>query len=161
MFHLTHRYLAGREMQGYEVSQFAASVEHHSKHNLKYWDHTPYLGLGPSAHSFDGDRRWWNIRRTDPYQESVAAGRRPVEDQETLDARALVLESLMTGLRTYVGVDLGAVGERRGIDLIGLNAELIERLSTTGLASFDGSRVVPTLDGLAVADAVVRQFDVG
>lgn len=65
LFRLTHRHLNDSGMQGYEVSQFAAAAEHRSKHNRKYWDHTPYLGLGPSAHSYHGDRRWWNIRRTD------------------------------------------------------------------------------------------------
>jgi len=52
LFLLTHRHLNASGMQGYEVSQFASSQEHHSRHNLKYWNHTPYLGLGPAAHSF-------------------------------------------------------------------------------------------------------------
>ncbi|MBN2417833.1 MAG: radical SAM family heme chaperone HemW, partial [Deltaproteobacteria bacterium] len=51
------------EQQGflhYEVSNFAKRPELRSRHNMKYWKRVPYLGLGPSAHSFDGEKRWWN-----------------------------------------------------------------------------------------------------
>jgi oxygen-independent coproporphyrinogen-3 oxidase len=79
LFRQTHRQLNASGYQGYEVSQFALDPAHRSRHNLKYWDHTPYLGLGPSAHSFDGRRRWWNLPRTDDWQERVAGAVRPVE----------------------------------------------------------------------------------
>ena len=161
LFHLTHRFLADAGMQGYEVSQFAAAPEHRSRHNLKYWSHTPYLGLGPSAHSYEGDRRWWNLRRTDDYQDCVRDGRRPVEEEESLDARALVLEALMTGLRTYAGVDLRVVEQRWGIDLLSRNRSLVERLVSGGFAEFDGTRLAPTLDGLAIADSLAPRFDLG
>ena len=51
LFELTHRFLADAGYAAYEVSNFARSRDHESRHNRKYWDHTPYLGLGPSAHS--------------------------------------------------------------------------------------------------------------
>jgi len=161
LFHLTHRFLADAGMQGYEVSQFAAGPEHRSRHNMKYWNHTPYLGLGPSAHSYEGDRRWWNLRRTDDYQDCVRDGRRPVEEEESLDAQALVLEALMTGLRTYAGVDLRVVEQRWGIDLLSRNRSLVERLVSGGFAEFDGTRLAPTLDGLAIADSLAPRFDLG
>ena len=83
LFLMTHRFLASHGYPGYEVSNFARSPEHQSRHNRKYWDHTPYLGVGPSAHSFSGlagRRRWWNERKIKPYQDanrnSRATGRR-------------------------------------------------------------------------------------
>jgi oxygen-independent coproporphyrinogen-3 oxidase len=158
LFELTHRHLNGAGLQGYEVSQFAVSPEHHSRHNIKYWNHTPYLGLGPSAHSFDGRRRWWNIRRTDSWQSRIREERRPVESFETLDKQALVLESLMMGFRTYAGVDLARVSSRWGVDLVAANRPLIERLQTQGLLRLDRDRLVPTLGGLAVADSLASQF---
>jgi oxygen-independent coproporphyrinogen-3 oxidase len=154
LFELTHRLLNDAGMQGYEVSQFAASPQHRSRHNMKYWDHTPYLGLGPSAHSFDADERWWNLRRSDPWQDAIAAGRRPVEERESLDERALALEALMTGLRTYAGVEL------RGRLRDG-NAALIERMEAQGLLKLEGDRLLPTLAGLAVADSLAASFDLG
>jgi oxygen-independent coproporphyrinogen-3 oxidase len=160
LFRATHELLNASGMQGYEVSQFAVGSEHHSRHNLKYWDHTPYLGLGPAAHSLHGDRRWWNVRRTDPWQERVREGHRPVEGDETLDTRALVLEALMTGLRTYAGVDLGRLRSRWGLDLLDANRALVDRLETDGLLALTGVRLVPTLRGLALADTLATQFEI-
>jgi len=159
LFRLAHRHLEAAGLAGYEVSQFASAPEHRSRHNLKYWDHTPYLGLGPAAHSFHVDRRWWNLRRTDPWQDRIERGEPPIEGEETLDAEALVLESLMTGLRTHAGVDLGRIRSRFGLDLRVASAALIERLESAGLLKLEHDRLVPTLDGLAVADGLAAQFD--
>ncbi len=60
----------------YEVSNFARPGRE-SRHNRKYWNHTPYLGLGPAAHSFEGRRRRWNSRSVDTYISELAAGRHP------------------------------------------------------------------------------------
>jgi len=158
LFRLTHRHLEASGYRGYEVSQFAADPAHRSRHNLKYWDHTPYLGLGPSAHSFEGRRRWWNFRRTDAWQERVARAVRPVEASETLDDRALALESLMLGFRTHAGVDTHRLRSRWGVELLGSNAELVRRLQSDGLISVVDGRLAPTLEGLAVADSLATLF---
>jgi oxygen-independent coproporphyrinogen-3 oxidase len=159
LFRLTHRYLNDSGMQGYEVSQFARAAAHRSRHNLKYWNHTPYLGLGPAAHSFNERRRWWNHRRTDPWQQAVLQGSLPVEGEERLDTRAMVLEALMTGLRTYAGVDLSELRSRWGVDLLATDAALINRLHSAGLLSLTDDRLVPTLEGLALADSIAAIFD--
>ena len=82
LFFLTHELLADAGFEAYEVSNFASAPEHRSAHNQKYWDHTPYLGLGPSAHSFAGGRRWWNQAQASPLagravrREEAGRGRR-------------------------------------------------------------------------------------
>jgi oxygen-independent coproporphyrinogen-3 oxidase len=159
LFRLTHRYLNGAGVQGYEVSQFARAPVHRSRHNLKYWSHTPYLGLGPAAHSFHERRRWWNHRRTHPWQDAVLEGVLPVEGEEHLDTRALVLEVLMTGFRTYAGVSLTELRSRWGVDLQATDRALIDRLQSEGLLSLVGDRLVPTLEGLALADSIAPRFD--
>jgi len=159
LFRLTHRHLNEAGMQGYEVSQFARAPEHRSRHNLKYWTHTPYLGLGPAAHSFHQRRRWWNHRRTSPWQEAVLQGVLPVEGEERLDTRALILEVLMTGFRTYAGVDLSGLRSRWGVDLQATDPALIHRLRSEGLISRADDRLIPTLEGLAVADSIALMFD--
>ena len=156
---LTHRHLEAAGLQASEVGQFAAGPEHRSRHNLKYWNHVPYLGLGPSAHSFHERTRWWNLRRTDPWQERIRRGERPVEGSETLTDGALALESLMTGLRAHAGVDLERLRSRWGVDLLAANAELVERLQSEGLLRLEGERLLPTLDGLAVADGIASMFE--
>ncbi|MFL6289360.1 MAG: radical SAM family heme chaperone HemW [Thermoanaerobaculia bacterium] len=156
LFLLTHSFLRDAGWPGYEVSNFARSPEHQSRHNRKYWDHTPYLGVGPSAHSFDGSRRWWNERKIKPYEARIDLGERPVAGSEELSAEDLALEAIMLGLRTVEGIDL----ERYDVNLCERNAALIERLSRQGLLRVEASRLVPTLEGLAIADSIARDFEV-
>ena len=169
LFDLTHRFLGEAGWPAYEVSNFARGPEHQSRHNRKYWDHTPYLGLGPSAHSFAGPetgraaRRWWNELRTPRWEARVTAGERPVEGEETLDELALATEALMLGLRTTAGIDLAAFTRRHGVDLLASNEPLVARLEAEGrLALGTGPagerRLVPTLAGLAVADGLAAAF---
>ena len=158
VFRATHEHLSAAGYSGYEVSAFAIEEKHRSRHNQKYWNHTPYLGLGPSAHSFDGKKRWWNLRRTDPWQEAIERGDRPLDNAETLSSRDLLLETLMTGMRTYRGIDCDEIKTRFATDLFALNAQLIERLFHAGLIKRHESRLIPTLDGLAVADSLAAMF---
>src|SRR4030042_3219101 len=73
----------------YEVSNFARGKEHTSRHNQKYWDHSPFLGLGPAAHSFHGHQRWWNHHSLDQYLVAIDTGDLPVEETETLTIEQL------------------------------------------------------------------------
>lgn len=159
LFLLTHRLLADAGWPAYEVSNFARGPEHRSRHNVKYWDHTPYLGLGPSAHSFDGVRRFWNERRLGDWEARIGRGERPVAGEETLGARELALEALMLGLRTVSGLDLDRFRERYGVDLEATNGALLARLAEEGLLVPAGRRLAPTLAGLAVADGLASGFD--
>ena len=158
LFFLTHRTLTDAGYQGYEVSNFAFSPRHRSRHNQKYWNHTPYLGLGPSAHSFVGGRRWWNRRKLRLWQREVDSGRVPVEGHERPTEKQLTLEALMLGLRTVDGVDLDTVGARFGVDIVGANVATIDRFRESGHLTFDGLRIRPTLEGLAIADTLARAF---
>src|SRR5215210_206422 len=160
LFLATHRFLADHGYPGYEVSNFARSPEHRSRHNRKYWNHTPYLGVGPSAHSFSGRSRWWNERKIKPYQARIDAAERPIAGSEDLTAGDLAVEALMLGFRTIEGIDLARFWDRYGIDLAERNARLIERLERDGLLRVDGSRLLPTLAGWAVADSLARDFEV-
>ena len=161
IFHLTHQLLGDAGYEGYEVSNFARAPEHRSRHNQKYWRHVPYLGLGPSAHSFDGKRRWWNERKLGPWEAKIGKGERPVADSEALTAENLALEALMLGLRTKEGIDLRDFRERYGVDLEARNGVLIERLVRDGLLVREGEWIKPTLAGFAVADGLARVFEVG
>jgi len=159
LFMLTHRHLEEGGLPGYEVSNFAAGPEHHSVHNRKYWSHSPYLGLGPSAHSFAGGQRWWNPRKIKTWMAPLDAGLPPIENSEKLGLRGLVLESLMLGLRTYAGVDFDNLPGGLGPTLWQDNRATIDDLVKRGLATVDRSRLRPTLRGLAVADTLARSFD--
>ena len=160
LFRLTHSFLADAGYEPYEVSSFAAGQEHRSRHNSKYWRHVPYLGLGLSAHSYLGNKRWWNLRKIKAYGKALDEGRLPVEEEETLGPRELALEALMLGFRTTAGVDLARIRDRFGIDLLPHNQLLINRLQDQGLVTSRASLLIPTLDGLAVADSLARCLEI-
>ena len=161
IFLFTHEFLRDHGFPAYEVSNFARSSEHRSRHNQKYWHHVPYLGLGPSAHSFSGNRRWWNERKLGPYEKRIEKDERPIAGSEDLTPKDLALEALMLGLRTVDGIDLNEFRERYGMDLQKQNEPLIERLVERGLLRVEGNRLIPTLAGFAVIESVVRDFEIG
>ncbi|MEA2603907.1 MAG: hypothetical protein QOF89_4899 [Acidobacteriota bacterium] len=160
LFLFTHSFLKDAGYPGYEVSNFARSSAHRSRHNQKYWHHVPYLGVGPSAHSFSGSRRWWNEKKLGPYEMRIEAGEKPIEGSEELTRGDLALEALMLGLRTADGIDLVSFRERYGVDLLKGNEPLVERLAGEGLLKLEGDVLVPTLAGLAVTDSLARAFNV-
>lgn len=87
----------------YEISNFAVK-EKLSEHNMLYWSGRPYLGLGPSAHSFDGTDRWWNVTSLKKYMEGMTTGRE-VRQLEKLSQRERYHDYLITSLRTRWGAD--------------------------------------------------------
>ena len=138
----------------YEVSNFARGTKYVSRHNQKYWDHSPYLGLGPSAHSFQPNRRWWNHRSVDQYLAAINIENLPVEETETLTMEQLRLEALYLGLRTKKGVSLYDFKNQYHYDLLTEKKEMLDKLQKEGLVSIRNGYLSPTPTGLAVADSL-------
>ena len=159
LFLETHRFLNNAGYEGYEVSNFSYTESHRSRHNEKYWKHKPYVGVGPSAHSFDGYRtRSWNVRTLSEWEECVKAGRDTESGRETLCDEQLLTETIMLRLRTREGLELDSLRQRFGWDLLDFNQKLVSKLVKEGLVSVDGSVLRPTLNGLAVADRLAASF---
>lgn len=102
-FIMAHTALQARGYEHYEVSN-AARPGYRARHNAAYWRRSPFIGLGPSAHSGFGSERRWNLRDWAVYQRAVAAGSSPIETREVLDSGAVRLEELYLGLRTDAGL---------------------------------------------------------
>lgn len=139
----------GLQDQGYihyEISNFAREASYFSRHNQKYWQRRPYLGLGPSAHSFLGNRRWWNRRSLRGYLQCLKEDRSPVEDEEILTEEQILLEQISLGLRTQAGVDRRLL--RDSPELKNILARLVDGQWLT----VAGHHLVPTLKGFLVAD---------
>ncbi|MCW3114308.1 MAG: hemW [Segetibacter sp.] len=98
----------------YEISNFA-KPGHRSKHNSSYWQGKPYLGLGPSAHSFNGHSRQWNIANNALYIQSLSKGTLAAEE-ELLSKDQQLNEYIMTSLRTMEGLSLQKVMKDYGED---------------------------------------------
>jgi oxygen-independent coproporphyrinogen-3 oxidase len=150
----TSQFLEGAGYLHYEVSNFARGKEHTSRHNQKYWDHSPYLGLGPAAHSFQGNQRWWNHRSLDQYLAAINAGNLPVEERETLTVEQLRLEALYLGLRTRKGISLQDFKNQYHYDLLAEKEKILSKLEEEGFVSIQDGTLSPTQTGLAVADSL-------
>jgi len=88
----------------YEISNFCKSG-HYSRHNTNYWKGVKYLGIGPSAHSFNGEIRQWNIANNAKYMQGIDKGVIPAENEVLTEVNRLN-EYIMTSLRTMWGLDL-------------------------------------------------------
>jgi oxygen-independent coproporphyrinogen-3 oxidase len=152
MFLEISRILTGSGYIHYEVSNFARGESNRSRHNMRYWLRRPYLGLGPSAHSFDGRIRRWNHRSLDRYLRAVEAGENPAGGEERLSAGQVRAERLMLGFRTQLGVDLDLLKGYPGWE--GTLEEILE----LSLVRVEGDRVIPTVEGYLVADQLPLLF---
>ncbi|MDH4266221.1 MAG: radical SAM family heme chaperone HemW [Deltaproteobacteria bacterium] len=136
----------------YEVSNFARGMEYASRHNQKYWNHTPYLGLGPSAHSFRGNRRWWNHRLLDHYIADLKTGNAPIQSDEILTREQLGFEAFFLALRTKLGLHLKDFSEEYQQDLLATKGPMLADLSDAGYIVIQDGILLPTRSGLAIAD---------
>jgi oxygen-independent coproporphyrinogen-3 oxidase len=138
----------------YEVSNFARQDQFKSRHNQKYWQHAPYLGLGPAAHSFLSNRRWWNKSAVTSYIKDIYRDEMPVEDTENLTLAQLQLEALFLGLRTHTGIDLNLYKTKYATDLLEDKKSIINSLIKNNILEIKADFLRPTRTGMAVADSL-------
>ena len=132
----------------YEISNYS-KPGYESKHNSSYWDGTPYLGLGPGAHSYNGSTiRCWN----EPNVIAYINGKR-IEGSETLSETDIYNEKIMLGLRTSKGVLMDETIKKNNRFEI-LQSELFSK----GLVTIKNNHLVLTEAGLALADEVIREL---
>ena len=125
-----------------------------SRHNQKYWDHTPYLGLGPAAHSFLNNRRWWNHRFVDKYVSAIGKGAKPIEGTEELSLEQLQLEAFYLGLRTKKGICIRDYSTKYSWDILSEKGKSFVELQRRGLVLLENGFVHPTRAGLALSDSL-------
>jgi oxygen-independent coproporphyrinogen III oxidase len=154
LFMKTSEWLEAAGYLHYEVSNFARGPASASRHNQKYWNHTPYLGLGPAAHSFKGIERWWNHPSLDQYLVDLKEGRSPVHEKEVLTLEQLRLEALFLGLRTLRGISLKDFERDYQSDLLIEKKGIISKLQEEGFLSIREGALLPTRAGLAIADSL-------
>jgi putative oxygen-independent coproporphyrinogen III oxidase len=114
-FMLGSEVLTSAGYEHYELSNFARPG-YRAVHNSAYWKSRPYLGVGPSAHSFDGDSRQWNVSNNRLYLSAIESGEINFE-REDLSVADRLNERIMTALRTMEGLDLKSLARDFGVDL--------------------------------------------
>ncbi len=148
-YELLDERLASAGFTWYEVSNWSRPGGE-CRHNLGYWDGGQWWGAGPGAHGYVDGTRWWNVKHPKAYAQSLAEGRLPVADSESLDDRARHTEDVMLRLRL-----------RRGLPVATLSAAELARADEAiddGLVHRRSDRLVLTDHGRLLADAVVRDL---
>lgn len=156
--HAAKYVLADERMQAaglswYEVSNWARTPEDACRHNLAYWRGEDWWGLGPGAHSHVGGVRWWNVKHPVAYAGRLGRGESPAAGRETLDAPTREVERVMLLTRLAEGLQTSSLAAPARREVAGLIAEGL----VDGAAAL-GGRVVLTLRGRLLADAVVRRL---
>lgn len=140
----------------YEISNFALKGWH-SRHNSSYWQGASYLGLGPSAHSFDTKSRQWNVANNALYIRSLEQGKLNFEKEE-LTPVMMLNEYLMTALRTSAGCDLQVIATRFGSDKREkIQKEIIKYLQK-GWMRQEGEQLILTPAGRLFADGIASEL---
>lgn len=136
----------------YEISNFG-QPGHHSRHNASYWEGVPYLGIGPSAHSFAGGSRRWNVANNAIYVKALNEGS-PYWESEMLSPAQRTNERLMTGLRTSKGVELAKLE----VDALRINSSAFQQHVSKGSVSIVDGRLVLSRAGRHFADRIASDL---
>ncbi len=147
-FLLLMEWLDAAGFEHYEISNFARPGRR-SRHNSSYWERKRYIGIGPSAHSFNGDERQWNISNNTIYISSLEKGEIPFQ-KETLTATQKLNEYIMTSLRTMEGLQLNKVDEPAGRSLLAASKKYID----SAWMKQEGDALILTREGKLLADGI-------
>lgn len=140
----------------YEISNYARNG-HYSKHNTNYWKGVPYLGIGPSAHSFNGLSRQWNIANNNKYITSLLANEIPAEQEVLTDADKFN-EYIMTSLRTKWGMDLDYLKGNFPSEFIEEMSSSLEKNISKGKIKQEESIYTLTTEGKLLADQIASEL---
>lgn len=140
----------------YEISNFA-KPGFYSRHNSSYWKQEKYLGIGPSAHSYNGLIRQFNISNNHLYIKSIQKNEVPAE-KEVLSTENKINEYILTTLRTQWGTDLTKLKQEFNLDLLQQNSLYIQQLLERDLAVLNHTVLTLTRKGKLLADKIASDL---
>jgi oxygen-independent coproporphyrinogen-3 oxidase len=140
----------------YEISNFAKPGLY-SKHNSNYWEGVSYLGIGPSAHSFNGESRQWNVSNNSKYIDQIQLKKIPAE-MEVLSTENRINEYIMTSLRTSKGMSLQKITEHFGSDYSKEVRNGLDPFADKNWINLNDQIVTLTTDGKLFADHIASEL---
>ena len=143
-------------LENYEFSNFG-KPGFHSRNNTAYWEGKPYLGIGPSAHSYDGKFRSWNVANNTKYIKSIEAGELPSE-QEFLSKEDKYNEYIMTGLRTKKGVSLERIENEFGKEYSAYLSKQAETALKNELLILEDNKLKISKKGKFLSDGIAADL---
>lgn len=149
--------LTSNNYQHYEISNFAKEG-HYAKHNTNYWKGKQYLGIGPSAHSYNGNSRSWNINNNAKYSQGINNGH-PTLEEEKLTVEDRFNEYIMTSLRTVWGVNIQKIEKDFGYDYVQHFKKEIEPFLNSGEVEIQKDQAyILTSKGKLIADRIASDL---
>lgn len=148
--------LEAAEFESYEISNFG-KPGYFSRNNTAYWQQKKYIGIGPSAHSYDGVRRGWNINNNPKYLRAIEKGELLLET-ETLSTTDKYNEYVMTGLRTIWGVSLSKIASEYGEKYYEYAMLQVDKHIKEHLLYIDGDTLLTTKKGRFLADGIAADL---
>lgn len=155
-FELMQDYLEKAGYVQYEISNFGKPGAF-AIHNTNYWKGMPYLGIGPSAHSFDGKTRQHNISNNVQYIKALQKDHL-LSEKDELSQSDILNEYLLTSLRTIWGTDLQKVKRQFGIDLLASKSTDIQFFLEDGLVKIEKENLLLTKQGKLLADYIAGKL---
>ncbi len=155
-FELVMDTFIGSGYQHYEISNFCLPG-FASKHNTSYWQQKKYLGVGPSAHSFDLESRQFNVSNNHLYMKSIHEGKIPFE-KEILTRENKINEYIFTSLRTMQGCHLSYLTNHYDYDLKKVNSDYIQSLLKLGYVTLSDEILILTRQGKLMADKIAADL---
>ena len=140
----------------YEISNFCRNG-HYARHNTSYWKNINYLGVGPGAHSYNGENRQFNISNNHKYMKSIGSGIVPFEI-EYLAKKDLANEFLLTSLRTKWGCDLQRLKDICSYDLIYAQRSKLSELIKDGFIIIENNHIFLSRKGKFLADSIISDL---
>lgn len=148
--------LSAAGFQHYEISNFARNGLY-SKHNSSYWLGKKYLGLGPAAHSFDGQNRAWNIPSISKYVEAIGQAN-PAIETECLDKNTSYNDFILTGMRTMWGVNLVVLESRFGASMKDYCMKNVQKYINQGFVTNHDNVLKLTREGIFISDGIMSDL---
>lgn len=140
----------------YEVSNFAKN-RLYSQHNSSYWKGEKYMGLGPAAHSFDGEHRWWNVSSLSKYIKGMNEVK-PIIEMEEIDLSKKYNEYLITGLRTMWGINLEELKDKFGTENYNYFFKNARKYFNLNYLKREENTVTITHKGIFISDGIVSDL---
>jgi len=168
LFETTAGFLDGRGYIQYEISSFAHTgsgragcrnfEQNCSRHNRKYWSFAPYMGLGPSAHSFIEPERFWNRADVRRYIGDLAGGKFPAAEKEILSRSQLLMEAISLGLRQAQGIVINAFEEKFALSFQSQFGDTLKVLEEKGFVEYTQDRCALTRKGMLFLDSITSML---
>ncbi len=160
MFRVAHEKLARHNYHHYELSNWAIPGKE-SRHNSAYWQNKHYLGLGPAAHSYLDNERWYNYNSFDSYRKNLDNSKFPVQYRETIDLQLAIQELIMLGLRRAQGMSIRQFENLTGLEIEPVCKKMEQIFDNRFLkkyAQINNDFLQLTVEGWFICDYIVRKI---